>query len=244
MSGHSHWAGIKHKKTLADAKRSQAFSKLAREIIVAVRQGSGDMGMNPKLRAIIEKAKAINMPTENVERAIKRGAGELGGEILEEILFEAYGPGGTAILIEGITDNKKRSLMEIKKTLEQNGGKMVSEGALKWKFERRGVILIDLGKQDERFKNKEELELKAIESGAEDLYWHESFLDIYTNPTNLEKVKRSLEEKGIKVDSSSLEWVTKEEIVLNDKDKEACQKLFEELDGLDSVQEIYSNLKL
>jgi len=243
MSGHSHWAGIKYKKGLADIKKSQAFSKTAREITIASREGSNP-DFNSKLRLAIEKAKSIRMPTENIERAIKRGTGELAGEKLEEILFEAYGPGGIAIIIEGITDNKNRTLGEIKQILNQSGGKLVSEGAVKWMFERKGCITVNCKLQMENLQKREKLEMAAIEAGAEDIYWHDEFLDIYTKIEDLEKVKKNLEERKVKIESASLDWVAKEEIGLDEKTKGACQKLFEALDESDSVQEIYSNLKI
>jgi len=244
MSGHSHYKTIKHAKGLADLKRGQVFSKLAREIEIVAREG-GDPDFNPKLRVAIEKAKNLRLPTENIERAIKRGTGEFGAKKLEEVLFEAYGPGGIALIIEGITDNKNRALGEIKQVLNQNGGKLVGEGAVKWMFERKGCITLRITNLDKlRIKNKEELELVTIEAGAQDIYWHDEMLDVYTKIEDLEKVKKNLEERGIKIDSASLDWVAKKEISLSEKDKGACQKLFEALDELDNVQEIYSNLKL
>jgi len=242
MSGHSHFKSIKHQKAVADAKRSQAFSKLAREITIAARD-SGDPEFNSKLRLTVEKAKGVNMPMDNVEKAIKRGTGELGGAKLEEVLFEAYGPGGIAIIVEGITDNKNRALGEIKQILNQNNGKLVGEGSVKWMFERRGCVTLRIANQPDGI-NKENLEMSAIEAGAQDIYWHDDTLDVYTRTEDLERVKKNLEEKRIKIESASLDWVAKEEITLDDKTKEACRKLFESLDESDSVQEIYSNLKI
>ncbi len=239
MSGHSHWAGIKHQKGIADAKRSAAFSKLGREITIAARQGK-DPVFNSSLRIAIEKAKTFNMPTENIERAIKRGAGELGGEELEEMFFEAFGPAGIAIIVKIITDNKNRSLGELKQILNQHGGKLANEGSVKWLFERKGAITIDSSTTG---KSKEELELTAIESGAEDIYWQENTLIVYTKAEELEKVRKTLEDKGIKAESFSLDWVAKEEVTVSEEEKVSCQKLFETLDENDSVQEIYSNLK-
>jgi YebC/PmpR family DNA-binding regulatory protein len=244
MSGHSHWAGIKYKKSLTDLKRGQVFSKLAREIEVASREGGGDPEFNPRLRMAIEKARSINMPSENIEKAIKRGTGKIEGVRFEPVIFEAYGPGGVAIIIEGITDNKNRALGEIKQILNQNNGKLVSEGAVKWMFERKGAITVDRKSQIEDFKEKEKLEMAAIEAGAEDIYWHEDILDVYTKIEDLEKVKKNLEEKGVKIESASLDWVAKEEIQVDEKTKEDCQKLFEALDENEAVQEIYSNLKM
>lgn len=244
MSGHSHFRSIRYKKEITDKKRGQMFSKISREISVAAREGGGDPEFNSKLRLAIEKAKSVNMPTDNIERAIKRGVGELEGVKLEEVLFEAYGPGGIAIIIEGITDNKNRALGEIKQILNQNNGKLVGEGAVKWMFERKGCIVVALKSQISNGKSKEELELIVIEAGAEDIYWHDELLDIYTKIEDLEKVKKNLEKRGIKIESTSLDWVAKEEIKLDEKTKEACQKLFEALDENDAVQEIYSNLKV
>lgn len=244
MSGHSHYKSIKYKKGLADAKRSQAFSKMAREISLAVKEGGADPNFNPKLRITIEKSRAIGMPTENIERAIKRGSGELAGQKLESVLFEAYGPGGIAIIIEGITDNKNRTLGEIKQILQEQGGKLASEGSVKWMFERKGAIIVDGKLQIEDLKDKEKLEMIAIEAGAEDIYWHNDLLDVYTKIEDLEKVKKNLEKKGVKIESTSLDWTAREELKLDEKNQEACQKLFETLDENEAVQEIYSNLKV
>jgi len=244
MSGHSHARTIKHQKTITDQKRGQMFSKMARVISVAVKEGGPNQETNSKLRVAIETARSLNMPKENVERAIKQATG--GGEEvnLEEVLFEAYGPGGIAIIIEGITDNKNRTLGEVKQVLNQNNGKLVGEGSVKWMFERKGCIIVDLKLQIKNLQNREKLELVAIEAGAEDIYWHEDILDVYTKIEELEKVKKNLEEKGIKIEGVSLDWVPKEEISLDEKTKEACQKLFEALDENEAVQEIYSNLKI
>lgn len=241
MSGHSHWASIKHKKGLTDAKKGQAFSKLAKEITIAAK-GGADPNFNPSLRIAIEKAKGINMPTDNIERAIKKGTGELAGEKLEESIFEAYGPGGIAVIIECISDNKNRALGEVKQILNRNNGKMVAEGAIKWMFERKGTILVDIKNQKPETK-REDLELLVIEAGAEDVHWYEDILYIYSKPEELEKVRKSLEEKEVKIESASLNWVAKEELVVDEKAKESAQKLFDALDEADSVQEIYSNLK-
>ena len=239
MSGHSHFSSIKHKKQITDATRGEIFSKMAKLITVAAKEGSGDPAANSKLRMAIEQAKKINMPKENIGRAIKKGTGELEGAKLEEVVFEAYGPGKIAIIIEGITDNKNRTLGEIKQILNQNKGKLASGGSVKWLFERKGAITVN---NEQKTMNKDELELLAIEAGAEDIYWHATFLDVYTKPGELEKVKKNLEEKGIKIESSSLDWVAKE--IVDVKEKEDCQKLFEALDENDAVQDIYTNLKL
>lgn len=235
MSGHSHAKTIKHEKNLTDQKRGQVFSKMARVISVAVKEGGINPETNYKLRIAIEQAKEFNMPKENVERAVKRGGGEGEGEKLEEVVFEAYGPGGIAIIIEGITDNKNRALGEIKQALNQFGGKLVGEGGVRWMFDKKGVIIIN---------PKEDLEMAAIEAGAQDIKQRDNILEIYTKAEELEQVKKSLEEKGIQTGEASLEWVPKEEVAIDEKNKETCQKLFDALDELESVQEIYSDLKI
>lgn len=242
MSGHSHFSKIKHKKSITDAKRGQVFSKMARVLAIAAREGGADPETNSKLRLSIEQAKAINLPKDNIERAIKKGTGETEEARLEEVLFEAYGPGGIAIIIEGITDNKNRALGEIKKILNQHNGKLAGEGSVKWLFKRKGVIIVEA--ENQTSQSKEELELKAIEAGAEDVFWHDGFLEVYTRANDLESIKNDLEKQGQKIESASLAWIAKEEVEIEEKQKQACEKLFESLDESDSVQEIYSNIKL
>ena len=244
MSGHSHSKTIKHQKNITDQKRGQMFSKMARVISVAVKEGGANPETNNKLKVAMEQAKQLNMPKENIERAIKQATGGEEATNLAEVLFEAYGPGGIAVIIEGITDNKNRTLGEIKQIINQNGGKLVGEGGVKWMFERKGCMIVDLKLQIEDLQNREKLEMLAIEAGASDIYWHDETLDVYTNTGELDRVKKSLEEKGISIESASLDWVAKEQIELNEKQKESSQKLFEALDENDAVQEIYSNMKL
>jgi len=241
MSGHSHAKTIKHKKDLADQQRGKIFSKMSRLISIAAREGANP-DENSKLREAINKAKEANMPTLNVERAIKRGAGEMEGEKLEEVLFEAYGPGNVAIIVEGITDNKNRAVSEIKQIFNQYNGKLVGENALKWMFERKGIITMN--SEQQTASNKEELELKIIEAGAEDIIWRKDALEVYTSIDGLEKVKEKLQEQEIEIESSTLGWKPKKEIELPEKEKQATERLFEALDENDSVQEIYSNLKI
>ena len=241
MSGHSHAKTILHKKQITDAKRGKIFSKLARQISVAVKEKGSDPETNSALRLVIEKAKGFNMPKDNVERAIKRGTGALEGENLEEVIYEAYGPGNIAIIIEGITDNKNRALGEIKQILNQNGGKLAGSGSVKWLFERKGTIIAG---KEQGVGDKEELELKAIEAGAEDISWRDNILNIYTKPEYLDKVKKNLEEQGVKIESFSLDWVAKNLVDADEKAQKVAEKLFEALDESETVQEIYSNLKL
>ncbi len=243
MSVHLHWSSIKHQKGAADQKRGKVFSKLSQEISVAAKEKGGDPETNSVLRIVIERAKKFNLPKENIERAIKRGTGELEGVKLESVVFEAYGPGGIALIIEGITDNRNRTFSEIKQILNQNNGKLANEGSVKWLFEKKGCLTLNFESYKDS-KDKEDLGLSAIEAGAEDIYWHNNALDIYTRPEGLEKVKKNLEEKEVQVETASLDWVAKEEIEVDEKTREACEKLFESLDENDAVQEIYSNLKL
>ncbi len=238
MSGHSHFKTVKATKDANDAKKGKIFSKLGKVITISAKEGGKDPLINYKLKTLIEKAREFNMPKENIERAIKKGAGELAGEILESISIEGFGPGGVALIIEGITDNKNRALNEIKNILNKYQGKMAGEGAVKWMFDRKGIIAIEL-----QNNQKEELELLAIEFGAEDVIQEDNFLYIHTKPEDLEKIKKLLEDKGVKIESSLLGWIAKEDVSLNEKEKESCQKLFEALDENDDVQEIYSNLK-
>ncbi len=240
MSGHSHAKTVMATKMANAEKRGRVFSKYGRLITIAVKDGggSGDSSKNSKLKAAIEQAKQMDMPKENIERAIKRGTGELAGEALEEISVEGFGPGGIALIINGITDNKNRTLNEVRSILNQNNGKMAGEGAVRWMFEKKGTITISA-----EGRTKEELELLAIELGADDVSSDENNIDIYTKPEDLENIKKTLEEKGIKIESSSIEYIAKEEINISEKEKEQAQRLFEALDENDSVNDTYSNIK-
>lgn len=243
MSGHSHAKTIKHQKNLTDQKRGSMFSKIARLISVAVKAGGPNPDTNYKLKMAFEQAKTVNMPKENVERAIRKATGEEESERLEEVIFEAFGPKGLALIIEGITDNKNRTITEIKQILNQHNGKLAGEGAVKWLFDRKGGISINLDEQTEELKNKENLELIAIEAGADNLIWRDNYLDIHTKQEDLEKVKRALEEKGIKIESASLDWMPKEKLTLAEGEKASVEKLLDAFDENEDVQDVYSNLQ-
>lgn len=238
MSGHSHSKKIAHAKAATDAQRSSVFSKLAKEISIAARDGT-DPATNSRLRVAMERARSFNMPKDNVERAMKRATGEGGQTVqLEEMLLEAYGPGGIAILISLITDNKNRTLGEVKQILQAFQGKLVEGGAVRWMFEQKGAITIN-----PKSEKKEELELAVIEAGAEDIFWNEDgSLEIYTEPSDLETIKKVLEAKEIVAESTSLDWVPKEPTVASQGVKQAVQKLFDALDEQEDVQDIYSNI--
>lgn len=245
MSGHSHAKTVAATKNANDAKKGKIYSKYGRLITIAVKEGggSGDPAKNSKLKAIIEQAKEMNMPKENIERAIKKGTGELVGENLDEVSFEAFGPAGIALIINAITDNKNRTLGEVKIILNQNNGKLAGEGAVRWMFENKGVIVIDLAAQAPDLQNKENLELLAIEAGAEDIKQEGEVVVVYTNLTDLENIKKALEEKQVKVDSANISLIAKEEVSVSEKEAAQCQKLFDALDDNDAVQDVFSNLK-
>jgi Uncharacterized conserved protein len=190
MSGHSHAKTIAHAKGIADQKRGAAFSKMVRLITVAVKEGGANPEINSRLRMALDQAKGINMPKDNIERAIARATGPGEGEIFYDFLFEGYGPGNVALLVEGITDNKNRAVNDVKTILNQNNGKMVGEGAVRWMFERKGMVIVKLEDQPENRQNKESLEMDAIEAGADDIYWFENILEVRTAPENAEAVKK------------------------------------------------------
>ncbi len=240
MSGHSHWRTIKHKKELLDKKRAKIFSKLSRAIAVAARQGS-DPQTNIALKVAIETAKEFSLPKENIERAIARGAGLVKTQEsqLEEVLYEALGPEKVAIIIETITDNRNRTLAELRQILEKHGGKLVEKGSLMWLFDKKGRIIVD---SNENQLTREELELKAIEVGVQNITWQKGQMIVDVDLSELNQAKEKLEKLGIKISSARPEWVPKEEVEIKDKSK--LEKLFEELDENEAVQEIYSNLKL
>ena len=239
MSGHSKWANIKHRKESVDKKKGKIFSTMAKMIAIAARSG-GDPAMNPGLRLAIEKAKSVNMPNDNIERAIKKGTGEDKEGQLEEVLYEAFGPNGIPLIIEAITDNKNRTLSELRHILLQYNGRMGEAGSVKWMFDQKGVIELGLGS-----KNKEELELMAIEAGAEDIKWKDDVLEVYVKAEELEKVKINLEKSGIKIEDANLGWVPKNEVKIeNESLKNQLSNLFEALDENEDVKEIYSNVNL
>ncbi len=239
MSGHSHAKTVMATKMANAAKKGKIFSKMGRLITIAAKDG-GDPNKNSKLKAAIDQAKSFDMPKENIDRAIKKGTGELAGESLEEVIFEGFGPGGIALIIEGITDNTNRTLSEVKVTLNQNNGKLAGEGAVKWMFERKGDIVIN---NEDKTINKDEFELTAIDAGADDIQWGDGEIYVYTKPEDLEKVKKTLEEKEFKIESSSLSFIAKEEVEITEREKEQSEKLFEALDENDAVNNVYNNLK-
>lgn len=240
MSGHSKWSQIKHKKALSDAKKGKIFSKMARQISVAARARGGDPETNPALRMLIDKARSFNMPQENIERAAKKGAGELEGQKFEEFTLEAFGPGNVALIIEGTTDNKNRTISEIKFLLTQYGGKLANIGSVLWLFEKCGIV----NTKKESGVDKQDLEMSLIDAGAEDFKWlDEENLESYSQPENLEEFKKALQKIRVSIAESSLGWRPKNEIqIAEQKIRKQIEKLLEALDENDDVNEIYSNL--
>jgi YebC/PmpR family DNA-binding regulatory protein len=235
MSGHSKWASIKHQKGVADARRGQLFSKLTREIMVAVREGGASPEANFRLRLTVQKARDNNMPLDNIERAIKRGSGETDGVILSELVLEGYGPGGTAILVRALSDNRNRALQEVRNAFTRHGGSLGESGCVAWLFESRGLITV---KTDD---DAEELELKAIDAGAEDVNLGDGYLEIYTMPEETEKVRQALEQQGVSISSAELSMVPKTVVQLEEKPALQALRLLDKLEELDEVQNVYSN---
>ncbi len=241
MSGHSKWAQIRRSKGVNDARRGQLFTRLGREIVVAVREGgSGDPNANFRLRMAVQRARDANMPMDNIERTIKRAVGGSEGSNLEEITYEGYGPGGTAILVEALTENRNRTVAEVRNAFNRNGGNMGENGCVDWLFEATGIIEVELAGHD-----PDELSLEAIDLGADDVEPvgpDDEFLTIYTDPSNLEDVRKALEARKYKVLKSESTMVPKTKIELSDE-KTAHQaiRLIEKLEDLDDVQNVYTN---
>jgi len=239
MSGHSHWAGIKHRKGLNDAARAKIFTKHGKLITIAARSGDGNPDTNFQLRLAIDRARAENMPKENIERSIKRGTGELkDGAEIQEALYEAYGPGQVAMLIKTATDNKNRTLGELKTLLTKNGGKMVPAGSVSYLFKLIGSINIAI----EKNTDVSELELQAIEAGAEDTVYSEGVLTLYIKPEDLQKTKEALEKSSLKIEYAGLVYVPLQKTTLDESASLNYEKLLELLDEQDDVQEICDNL--
>ena len=237
MSGHSKWSSIKHQKGVTDARRGQLFTKLTREIIVAVREGGSNPDMNARLRLAIQKARDNSMPVDNIERAIKRGSGTLEGAALEEMVLEGYGLSGAAILVKALTDNRNRTLQDVRHIFSRYGGSLGESGCVAWLFDSKGLIMIKSSDMD-----TEELALEAIDAGADDVKVESAFVEIYTRPDELEMVRAALEEKNIPVDSAELSLVPKNMVELEEKPALQTLKLLDRLEELDEVQQVSSNV--
>ena len=237
MSGHSKWAQIKRQKGVNDARRGQMFTKLGREITVAARAGGGDPEANFRLRLAIQRAREANMPMENIERAIKRATGGGDAAALEEITYEGYGPGGAAVLVQAMTDNRNRAVGEIRNVFSRAGGSLGETGCVAWLFDPRGVIEIDATGLD-----TEEVALLAIDAGAEDVKTEDHSVEVYTKPAELEEVRRILEANRLKVVSAETSMVPKTTVQLDARTSKQVLRLMDKLEELDDVQRVYTNV--
>ncbi len=240
MSGHSKWHKVRQKKGATDAARAKVFTKLAKAVTVAARDGGGDPSMNFQLRMAIDKAKAGNLPKDKIERAIARGTGEGGEGQLEEVVYEAYGPGGIGMLIIGLTDNTNRTVAEVKHILGKYGSSMAGQGSVMWMFDRKGVISLE---DASKVKDRDEFELTVIDSGAEDIQDDEGGLEIITAPTDLQKVTEAINVLGIETDSADLTYVPKDPQEIDEESQKKLQTLYEALDDNDDVSDVITNEK-
>jgi YebC/PmpR family DNA-binding regulatory protein len=236
MSGHNKWSTIKHKKGAADAKRGRIFTKLIREMTMAAKQGGGAPESNPRLRKAIDDAKAVNMPADNIKRAIQRGTGELPGVSYEEVTFEGYGPGGTAVLIEALTDNKNRTLPEIRTIFSKHGGNLGEAGSVRFLFTKKGYIAIEKDKASE-----DAVMEAAIEAGADDVEMTDQYHEIKTAPDTFEDVKSQLEAKGLPLAVAEVSMIPSTEVALDSRKADQMVKLMEALEDHDDVQHVWAN---
>lgn len=240
MSGHNKWAKIKRKKGVTDRKRGQAFTRLIKEMTIAARDGGGSATGNPRLRLAVEKAQAANMPAENIKRAIQRGTGELPGIIYEEATYEGFGPGGVAVLIETVTDNKNRTVAEIRNILEKNNGKFGASNSVAYMFHRKGIINIS----KTTFGNEDELMSIIIEAGADDMSAEEDSYHIITTPENFESVRKAIEAKNIKMDEAEIQLQPENTIRVEGKEADQLLRLMDAIEDHEDVQHVYANFDI
>ncbi len=240
MCGHSQWYSIKHKKARADAARGKIFTRVIKEITIAARLGGGDSDMNPRLRTAIQAAKGANMPSKNIENAIMKGTGELPGVVYDEVVYEGYGPAGVALYINVLTDNKNRTVAEIRHLLGKHGGNLGESGCVAWMFEKTGLLRVNKENYDE-----EELFMISVDAGAEDMKSDdEEFYEIYTEADNLETVQSALEENGVIIASAERTMIPQNTVKLEDKSAEQMIKLMDILDDHDDIQDVYANFDI
>jgi YebC/PmpR family DNA-binding regulatory protein len=239
MSGHSKWKTIQHKKATTDAKRGKMFTRLAREITIAARVGGGNAEANFTLRLAMDKARAANMPKDNIERAIKRGTGELKGEELVEVTYEGYAPNGVALLVRVLTDNKNRTVSEVRRVLTRQGGSMADAGAVAWQFERKGYIAITPNGADQNAI----FEI-AVEAGAEDVVFSDDLIEVFADVTNFQAVQQALKDAGVQLETAELSMMPKTTLQLEEKETFQVMGVIEALEELDDVQQVYSNLHI
>lgn len=237
MSGHNKWSQIKHKKAKEDAKRGAAFTKVVKEIMVAAKEGGGDPATNARLRTLVEKAKDVNMPLDNITRAIKKGTGELPGVTYEQITYEGYGPHGSAVIVDTLTDNKNRTVAELRRLFAQKGGSLAETGSVSWMFEKMGVININAtGKTEDDIVNA------ILDFNIIDVKTNDTFITVYTDPKELDMVTKALKAIPVQVESSELEWVAKSPLALPDDQSNGVMDFLSALQDHDDVQEVYANL--
>jgi YebC/PmpR family DNA-binding regulatory protein len=236
MSGHNKWSSIKHKKGAADAKRGKIFSKLIKEITVAARMGGGDINANPRLRAVITTAKTENMPKDNIERAIKKGTGELEGVNYEDIVYEGYAPGGAAVLVECLTDNKNRAVAEVRHVFSKAGGNLGENGCVAWMFDKKGLIVVSKDKADE-----DQLMEIAIDAGAEDVSDEGDSFEVITEIGDFESVKDAIEKASIEIEMAEISMIPQNMLALQGKEAEQTIRLMDALEDCDDVQKVYTN---
>lgn len=239
MSGHSKWATTKHKKAATDAKRGKIFTKIGKEIAVAAKLGGGDPGGNPRLRTAIAKAKAVSLPAENIKRAIQKGTGELPGVSYEEIIYEGYGPGGVAVIVEVLTDNRNRTVSEIRNIFSKAGGNMGEAGCVSWMFHKKGYLVVKREKVDE-----DKLMTQALDAGAEDMQTEDDNFVITTALTDFEKVKKSLEDAGVVLEVAEITMIPQTYVKLDGKEAHQMLRLVEALEDNDDVQNVYANFDI
>lgn len=235
MSGHSKWATIKRKKAVLDSKRGKIFTKLIKEITIAARDG-GDPNGNPRLRLAVDNAKAQNMPLDNIERAIKKATGELEGVTYHELTYEGFGPAGVAVLVEVATDNKNRTVAEVRHLFSKNGGGMGETGSVAWMFDRKGIITIPA-----EGKKEDDVMETVLDAGADDLTTEEDFFEVQTTIESFETVRKTLVDKKFTIENASLQWIAKNMIEVKGEDAEKVMKMIEALEDLDDVQNVFSN---
>ena len=239
MSGHSKWASIRHKKSAVDAKRGKIFSKLIKEITVAARLGGGDPEGNPRLRVAIQAAKGQNMPKDNIVRAIKKGTGELAGTSYEEYNYEAYGPGGVALLVNCLTDNRKRTVAEIKHIFERHGGNLGEPGCVSWIFEKKGLVVFEKSSVEE-----EKLLNLALEAGAEDIKETETQFEVLTDPADFEPIKKAFDDQGLRYSFAEISMIPQNVVKLEGRDAERVLSLMEALEENDDINHVYANFDI
>ncbi len=238
MSGHNKWSTIKHKKGAADAKRGKVFTKIIKEITVAARLGGGDPAGNPRLRTVIDKAKGENMPKDNIDRAIKKGTGDLDGVTYEETTYEGYGPGGVAVLVEVMTDNRNRTVSDVRSTFSKCNGNMGEAGCVSWMFDKKGLIVFSKGTDFEKLFEA------ALEAGADDVVDEEEQIEVLTDPANFIEVREALEKAGFKPESAEVTMIPQTMVKLEGKPAENMLKLMDRLEDNDDVQNVYANFDI